>query len=263
MNKKNDRFWNVEQTIYKTSEGDIEIPHFYNDFSQVLFFYFVKPEKLLPLLEGTDLKPCVCINNRAIVNLILLEYRDSSIGSYNEIGLSSLTYSTKLKKPFFVFPNFLKKGDKWKIAGYIHNLPVTSKLAYAAGVEIFGYPKFITEIPFSLTEKSFEATVCDPDSHSNIFSISCPIGYKSFGLKMPGVDLVTYSNNNKGDQLKAYICVDAKTKNNLFPSVKLTVGESNHVMAQNLRHLDLENKKPFSVSTTHTARGVGPNSAIV
>ncbi|MCP4132114.1 MAG: acetoacetate decarboxylase family protein [bacterium] len=260
MNMKNDPFWDVEKSVFKTSEGDMELPIFYYDFSQVLYLFLVKPGKLRPLLEGTGLKPCVMLNHRAVVMLVFFEYRSTSIGTYNEVGLCSLTYSEKCKKPFFYLPSILKSGDSWKTAAYVHDLPVTTKIANAGGREIYGYPKFVTDIPFSLTPKTFDGAVLDPDTGKNIFSIAGPLS--RMGVSFPAIDIVTYTNH-KGQQLRTNITTDAKAKYSLFPNMRLKVGESNHRMAKNMRDLGLDNKRPLSIATSEIARSRLPRGIAV
>ena len=238
----------------------MEVPVFYYDFSQVLFIFLIKPSRLKPLLEGSGCKPCIMLNRRALVILNFFEYRKTSLGPYNEAGLCSFTYSDKFKKPFLYMPDMLKSGDRWKTGTYVHNLPATTKTANVAGREIYGFPKFVTDIPFSLTSKSFSGGVKDPDTGDDIFSISGPLS--RIGMTFPSFDFVTYTNH-KGEQLRTHVTTDARAKYSLFPNMRLKVGKSNHIMAKNLRDLGLDNKRPFSILTTDNSRSRSPQGIAV
>ncbi len=248
-----DTFWNVERSKFKTEEGEVDLPIFYYDFSSVIFNFMVKPEKVSALLEGTALSPCILANNMALVIIVFFEYRDSSVGIYNEVGLCSLTYSKALKKPFFYLPDVIKKGDKWKIAAYVHNLPVTTKAANAAGREIWGYPKFVTEIPFSLTKNTFKGSVLDPDTGDDILSIDGKMGPVGIGPLLRGIDIVTHTIH-KGAQIRTHITTEGKAAYHLFPKMKLLVGSGSHVMNENLIRLDLHGARPIAMITSYNTR---------
>lgn len=259
---KQDRFFELERTPVKTAEGTVQLPILYLDFSSVIFLFFVKPNLVEPLLDGSGFKPCIFANGRAMVILVFFEYRDSSIGSYNEVGLCSATYSTKKKKPFLFLPDLLKKGDKWQIASYVHNLPVTTSLANAAGRTIWGYPKFVTDIKFSLSKKSFHGKVMDPDSNREILSIGGAMGKMGTGTLLPSIDIVTHTVKN-GEQVHTVITTDGKMNYNLWPSMRLQIGDGDHPMTQNLRRLDLHQRKPFVMGTSYNGRSILPEGNVI
>ncbi len=260
MNLKSDPFWDVERTCFESSEGDVELPIFYYDFSMALFTFFIKPKNLESILEGTGLKPCVFLNNRSVAILVFFEYRDTSVGIYNEVGLCSLTYSEKCRKPFFYLPGLIGNGDNWKIGAYVHNLPVTTKEANAAGKEIWGYPKFVTDIPFSLGPKTFGGAVKDPDTGDDIVSLSGSRG--RVGLTFPAIDIVSYTIH-RGEHIRTCITTDDKAKYSLYPNIRLKVGSGDHIMTRNLRGLGLDNKRPFSLTVTQNTRSRLPEGIVV
>jgi len=256
-----DKFFDIKRTKVNTKVGSFELPIFYYDSSTVIAIFWVDKKKVSKLIEGTDYKPTVFFNNKAMVGIVFFEYRDTSIGAYNEVALTSFVYSKHEKKPFFLLPNFLKRGDKWNMGAYVHDLPVSTAIANAAGRKVWNLPKFITEMPFSLDKKRFEGIVkdpTDPKKKENILTLSGKIGPIGLGKKIKAFDIIPYAIKN-GKQIKTVVTVDAKARVNLNTNIRLTIGNSKHKMAENLRTLGLDNKKPFMTLISDKSRSILPD----
>ena len=77
-----------------------------------------------------------------------LEYPDSTIGPYNEIGIG---VPCRLD-PVLNIPLLPALFDRFFAVGfYVHYLPVTTQIAYDAGVDVWGLPKFVATIEFEDT----------------------------------------------------------------------------------------------------------------
>jgi len=244
MSDKN-AFFNIPQETVSTSRGEVKLPIFYYDVSAALVFFWVDYEKAVTQTQETGLQACKFFNGRALSGLAFYEYRHSDIGSYNEVGLATAVYSEKEKKPPVYLANFLLPAQKRKLGFYIHHLPVSTETACAAGKEIWGFPKFTTELPFSLSNHSFEAAVLDPNGQ-NILSIQ---GALNMGLPLPGFDLLLFSEH-KEKQLRTIVDVKSTFKTGFTSGLKLQTGQSTHPMAQTLRALGLHDVRPFVVQTT-------------
>ena len=70
----------------------------------------------------------VRLGSRALFTIAVADYEDTDLGAYQEVGLI-----------------FLVTGPKGR-GIYVHHLPVNQEFTLAAGREIWGYPKFLTEI---------------------------------------------------------------------------------------------------------------------
>ncbi|MCK5906464.1 MAG: acetoacetate decarboxylase family protein [Flavobacteriales bacterium] len=252
-----DDFFDIKQEIISTDHGDVSLPIFYFDSSSIMFSYFVDEADAKIILNGTGLKPTLFFGNKAMVLLVFFEYRDSSIGVYNEVGLATLGYPENNKKPICPILNFIKSGKNWNIGGYVNNLPVSTEIANAAGRKIWSLPKFRTEIPFNLTKSTFNGAVKDPDSGEDIFTIEGNIGKLGVGSLFNGIDLVLYSNHEE-KLLKTVVDTKGKSWYGVNSNFKLKVGNSNHVMANNLKQLKLDTKKPVFTIVSRDTKSILP-----
>lgn len=245
-------FFDVPRAPSRTSEGKVDLPIFFHDAAVRQLNYWVGYDRVLPKLAGTGLVPCRFFNGKALVSLIFFQYRDVSIGPYDEVTVTVIVRPEMLEEPLFYLPNFLrKKGASWKnIGAYVLEMPVTSFTARAAGRELWGYPKFITTIPYRLEGPVFEYVVLDPDTGESIVSVK---GRMGAGIPLRGFDLVTYSNH--GDAIwKTIIDVDAVSINCRGKGTEVKVGPSRHGMANNIRDLGLEDLQPFIIQGTDSFR---------
>lgn len=246
MNQWNsDPFFQYPRTNVKTSEGDVAMPILYYDSSQVMVFFWVDIKKAQSLIEdGLDV---VSFGNKALAGLSFYEYRETSIGSYNEVGVAIACVPIGVKVPKYPLLSLMRNVDKAQVGFNVVDLPVTTPAACAAGKEIWGYPKFVTGIDFDLNKRKFCGVVHNPDSEENIVKIE-----GRFGLNIPCsvIDLILYSNY-QGDMLRTLVNIRSKGRISLPGSMKITLGEKNHPMAQRLALLGLENAKPaFLMSTS-------------
>jgi acetoacetate decarboxylase len=136
-------FAGIKQNKVTTSVGPVELPILYRDGSLLAVGYRVDPAFVRSVLGDLSLEPLVTLG-RALAVLSMFEYRDTSIGPYNEIGISVLVRRAgTAPSPWRLLRDPRKEED----AGmYVVNLPVTSPVAWAAGVELWGYPKYVTGI---------------------------------------------------------------------------------------------------------------------
>jgi len=257
-----DKFFDIKQNIIPTDKGDVGLPIFYYDFSSIIFAYTVDKADAETLLKGTGLKPTLFFGNKAMVMIVFFEYRNTSIGDYNEVGLATICHPENHKKPTLPLLNFIKSGKNWNIGAYIHNLPVTTEIANAAGRKIWTFPKFVTPIPFNLTKSSFSGGVKDPVSNDDIFTIQGKTGKLGLGSLFNSIDIVTYSNH-ENELLKTVIDTKGKSWYGINSDIKLKIGNSNHVMAANLKKLKLDTKKPIFTIISNDGKSILPAGVVV
>jgi hypothetical protein len=242
-------FFDVPRTYYMTSHTRTQIPMFFFNVAVRIINYFVDYDKAEKMLEGTGVVPVRFFNGKAMVSMVFYNYQNVTIGPYDEVTITIMSYPETLKKPRFPFSTILfkKRGKNWGNLGvYILEMPVTIPAARAAGREIWGYPKFLTKIPFKLSGNYFEFSVKDPDTGESIVSVKGEMG---LGLKFPAFDFVSYTNY-EGAVWKTIIDVDSWNKNCLPKNVEVKVSPGKHRMAQNIRALGLDKVKPFSIMSS-------------
>ncbi|MCC6555653.1 MAG: acetoacetate decarboxylase family protein [Polyangiaceae bacterium] len=239
-------FFNVPRTVRETSEGPVELPILYRDVTNVLALFLAPREGAEEVLAGTGLRPGVRVGDRVLVGLSFYEYRDTSIGSYNEVGTAVFVVRAD-ERPRRLAPVELLLPPAWRRgAVWVVDLPVTTPAADAAGRELWGYPKFVTEIPFRLDGRRFDASVLDPDGSGPIVTLGGELGP---GVPAPPISLVTYSRLG-GRLVRTHVDVRGLQTAHARGSVRLRVGASKHRMAAHLRALALDGAVPLLVMRT-------------
>ena len=214
--------------------------------------FWVDHERVVPMLRGTGLVPCRFFNHKALVSLIFFNYRDVSIGPYDEVTVTTVVRPMALKDPGIYLPTFLKRrGQNWgSIGAYVLEMPVTSPEARAAGREIWGFPKFETRIPFRIAGRSFAFEVKDPASDETIVSVE---GKTGPGIRVKATDLVTFSNLNDSI-IKTIIDVDAVYTLGMGAGVTVRAGTGSHGMTKAVRGLGLAETRPFLIMSSDSFR---------
>ncbi|GIX40293.1 MAG: hypothetical protein KatS3mg129_0026 [Leptospiraceae bacterium] len=246
---KSDVFFQVPKEKIKTSIGDIELPILYYDVNLTLVFYFVKPEKANEVLKNTDLEAIRFYNGKSLIALALFEYKDTTVGIYNEVGLA-IGVKEKNKNASSPTLQLLKlllktNPENIPIGFYVAHLPVTTKEANVAGREIWGYPKFVTDIPlqFDLENSQLYGSVKDPETKKSIFELQGNL--KGF-IAIPAFDLITYTYlENK--LIRTIINVSGNFRFSFNKSFRLTNIDSEHPMAKTIQILGLENQPSYAV----------------
>lgn len=242
----NDRFFDGPRTAQRTSEGLVELPILYFDVTNVVALFDADLEGARALLRGTGLVPLVS-GDHATVALSFYEYRHTSVGSYNEVGTALLAVREGERPPALGVADLLRPPRRRKLGAYVVDLPVTTAAAWAAGREIWGYPKFVTEIPFLLKDHVFRCSVLDPD-HSG--EVICEIsGNVGPGVPAPPLSLMTYTRLD-GTLIRTHVDVRGAVRMRAPGDLVLEVGPSHHHMAEHLRTLGLAGARPRFVTTT-------------
>jgi hypothetical protein len=244
-----DVFFQVQQKAYPTSQGPVELPILYYDVSVFQAFFKVSAAAAEKMLSGTGLRP-VLAGKDALVGLAFFEYRRTSIGPYNEVGVCLACYPAYENGQPSAIRDFLRPSLQRKLGFHILDLPVTTPAANAAGRELWGYPKFVAEIPLAFGPGRFEGAVLDPGSPAPIVTLT---GTHGAALPVTGIDLVLFSHLD-GALLKTVVDVDAKFHTALGAGFTLSVGASKHRMAENLRALGLHGASPVGIQRTDAFR---------
>lgn len=246
---RNDVFFQVPQIPVPVSAGPVNLPIFYYDASALYAFFLVDQARVRPLLEGSILDPGMRLGGKAIVGLACYEYRDTSVGVYNEVGLALAVArqgeSLQLGGWRDVLGSFTRPEER-QSGLYVLDLPVTTPLANAAGREIWGFPKFVTPIRYAQQGRRFLCSVENPEGGHPLMSLS-----GTMGLSMPGLPFsLTLYSCLAGQWLRCTVNARGKSHLALPGDLRLKVGTGNHRMEQHLRQLGLEDARPLAVLWT-------------
>jgi hypothetical protein len=183
---------NVVQTPKSTSAGPCELPILYRDASWFGMFFRVDLEKARALLADTSLEP-MPLFGKAMATMHAWEYRDSTVGRYNELGLGIQVQQKGTKTKLLRYA--LDQRAQPNQAIWVVTLPVTTQSAYTAGVEIWGYPKYVSDIETRFSESETYVKL------GNEVEMQLP---RLLGPTTPSLPLVTYTSN-KGRLVRTVI----------------------------------------------------------
>jgi hypothetical protein len=138
------------------------------------------------------------------------------------------------------------------VGQHIIHIPVTSEFSRAAGYELWGYPKIVAPVEHEFSSSSLHSKVFDPVSKELIVELDGKLG---FGIPSIPLSLITYSFVD-GEMMKTKVKVRGMMKLRLHHSIRLSIGTSTHAMANDLRMLGLDGKRPFLVMDTEKFQSV-------
>ena len=242
-----EQFFQVPRTTIKTSKGDVELPILYFNASCITAFFLCDLDKVHHQLADVPLKPGVVIGHKAMVGIAFYEYRETSIGPYNEVGVAISVVRESDKLSQFPLLDLYSNPERRNGGSYVIDLPVSTTEANTAGKEIWGLPKFVTAIPFQLEGRHFSSSVLDPESREPIARFNGKMG---LGIPMPALHLKLFSYL-EGDELATIVNVRRGATLRSRGSMKLIVGNSNHPMARRLHALGLNDASPVALTATN------------
>lgn len=247
-NVVSDPFFQYPLRDYPTSQGAVAMPILYYDCSNFMAMFFVAHDKAQSLVRADGLEAVRFKNGKALAVVAFYEYRQTAIGPYNEVGVAIAATPPGMALSPVPLLSLFRHPDNNRVGLNVIDLPVTTEAACAAGREIWGYPKFVSPISFSLQGRHFSGAVTDPSSTSHLIRLA---GKTGPGIPAPLLDLVLYSRHH-GQILRGTANTRGGGKICLPGSVRLHVSDNRHRMAENLRRLGLVDTKPALVNHTHT-----------
>jgi hypothetical protein len=155
-------FKDAPRKILDMAGEPVEFPVLYYDFRFIMGTFTAKTGRLKKLLPHPNFKPIEIWPGTGMLGIAAFEYLDTSIGPYNEIGIS-----IPIKfPPGLVFPGLsaIAMMRKNIFSIYIHHLPVTTEIAHRGGVYFYNYPKFLAEITFQDKDENLEVTLKEKDN---------------------------------------------------------------------------------------------------
>lgn len=235
---------NVVQSPIATSAGPVDLPILYRDGSLLLVGYRVGPKIAKSVLGKLPFEPLLLFG-RAIAMLVLCEYRDTTIGTYNEIGVGVYVRRAGTNPSVWGVLSDPRKDENTGI--YVVNLPVSTSAALTAGVEIWGYPKYVTGIETSFQQDAVKVTL------ENEFVLTHSRG---FGLEIPGKPFVSYTVLNNR-LLRTVIEVGHRVRFGGAKSIRLTISGEGPT-AKTIKALGLDAMRPSFAFRADAMRTVLP-----
>lgn len=244
MNKRNEGnlFFKDPRHEVTISAGKTLLPCHFRKVHYTVALFRTGSSAAGKLLEGTGLKPALAWGHQRVVAVGLIKYMDSDLGAYDEVILSVPSVPLHMKEPLSNWLDMLGPVEKRRVGHYIAHIPVTSEFSRAAGYELWGFPKFVTQISHRFERDTLESTLYDPEGKR---IMGCR-GRLGFSIPSIPLSLMTYSTRN-GRNLRTSVNVIGRMRAYPAHSLVLEVGDSDHPMAADLRMLGLDGKRPLMV----------------
>ena len=228
----------------ETSAGPCDLPIAYEDASMLTAIWRVDGALARPLVP-IQFEPWLVLG-KALAMLCIFEYRRTSIGPYGEIGLGVLARRKGSKPSLVRVLGDLRKEEDQGL--YVTNLPVTTEKARAAGVEIWGYPKYVANIDTRFTPDGVHAEL------EGEFKLTMGRGRT---LKTRGLPFVTYSVSGEGRLLRTVVEIDHDVRWGGASTVDLRViGDG--PTSTSIRALGIHGRAPTFAFRTDAMRSVLP-----
>jgi hypothetical protein len=139
-------FEGIVQRPVEISGGTCEVPLLYRDVFAVAGVFAAPTLKLKELLPTSKLVPAEMYPGKGLLGFMAADYRDSTIGPYKEfLIMVPVRYRPRFNPPFLPV---LRMAASLSFEVFIWQLPLTSELGLRAGIDIWGFPKFLEDIEF-------------------------------------------------------------------------------------------------------------------
>jgi hypothetical protein len=231
----------ISTRTIQTSRGPVELPVFCSAGSAVAAFFMCDYGKAAQKLEGTGLYPVEFSKGKALATLGLFEYRESTLGPYNE-GFLMIAVSPQPKMSFLAKRlQFFINAKNRKLGFYTLDLPISEKLPLVAGREIWGVPKFLADISLDFSDDRFTGEVLMNAKGEKILSLESSFNK---GIPFTFLDSMVYSNH-QDSILKIISNFNCSVRIFKDKEARLIAGPIDHPMAHNLRDLGLDGETPF------------------
>lgn len=244
------RFLDIPQAVVRTSEGNVGVPILYRQARSVLAVFSVESGRLRDVLDDDELQPVAVADGRAVIAIALFDYRDTSIGPYHEAAVATLVVPRAWGVPARPALDLLLPVRWRRVGMYILDLPVTTAIANAAGRELWGLPKFVTEIPIDWQGEQFRGSVLAPGTDSPLVTLEGELGR---GTVLPQRSILLYSRLH-GELLATRVDLHGLARHTRNGALRLELGKVSHPMLQRLASLGLDGAKPLWVQVAPSFR---------
>ena len=139
-------FQGIKQWEFDWEGRKARLPVFYYDNTAVTAIYTASTRAVRGLLPHPDMTPVELRPGRCLAAFTAFEYRDTDIDPYNEFSIAFLIAFGGRQIPGLTASLQMMRRS---YTAYIWQLPVTTEIARVGGVELYGYPKFLSDIEFS------------------------------------------------------------------------------------------------------------------
>ncbi len=155
---KGDFFKGVVQWEFGWKQAIGKLPVFYQDNTSFTAIFTAPTANVLKLLPHKAMKPIEVYPGKCLAAFTAFEYRQSDIDPYNEFSISfPVSFGCMPIPGLTIGLQMLRRS----YTAYVWKLPVTTEIARAGGVDLYGYPKFIADIVFKRSPDKIECELSE------------------------------------------------------------------------------------------------------
>jgi hypothetical protein len=142
---------------YRVLDREVTLPVAVRDATAAVAYYLVSSSAAQRLIDASGLRIASVLPGKTICTIGTMDYRDGDLGPYHEIAVSFFVRERDQRSLPIVGTavDFARN----RLGAYIHRLPVDGEFTREAGVSIWGFPKFMSEIDISNDGKEETATL--------------------------------------------------------------------------------------------------------
>ena len=201
--------------------------------SPVLMAAFtIDARKAAALLPGTEIFPLRLWNGRGLLMIVVIDYRQTTIGKYIEFSVGiACTHGQRPAPP--LLPAVLMRT--FGTGQYVFDLPVSSEVSVKGGKGIWGMPKHQANLDFRIGETAISSKYDLNGQEALFIEIDRPRS-TWLPVRMTAANYCAF----RGMLMKSYIYFTGKAGLQLFGtgSARLHIGA--HPRVQPLKHLDID-----------------------
>ena len=242
-------FFQVPQHTHATSAGEVKLPLLFKEADAVLALFLCDLDLVRQQLEGTGLEPALVLGRQAIVGLAIYDFMHCNIGAYRTVPLAIPVWRDQGFRPVSAWRELFLRADKRHMGFYMISAATSTNSSCTAGRELWGFPKHLVQIDYSLQGTRLACRVSNGDSSILEFSGSgFPLSWLAqldmtlFSIKQ---DLLLRTLLNTRGRFRVH-----------FPlGYQLRLGSADHPVSRPMRALGLHGKRPLVLITCTDYQG--------
>ncbi|MFC5749818.1 hypothetical protein [Actinomadura rugatobispora] len=219
-----------------TSGGPVQLPLQSPEGHAFTAYFTADPAAAAELLGEHG--RAVRVGGRALVTLHAFENRGAALGDYGELHLGVVVADPDGPRPSRMWRELLPSGEHRGLGTCFLHSVLTTELACAVASEVWGHSASVAGVRVEGDDRAASVTVAD--TGGPILTLAGPLGR---GLPFVRRDLVVYSRRD-GTPLRSQIRERGRRRVHPSPGMRLTVGSSEHPLAQRLDALGLDGARP-------------------
>jgi len=220
---------------------DLTFPVVVRDASLVAATFLVPPAPVAALLPA-ELAPVVVARRWAMLALVVVDYRDTDLGSYHEVGTCLVVRGPGRDRP----------------GAYVHRLPVDQAFTMEAGRRLWGFPKWLTTSEVAIDGGRATCHLMDGDEHV------LTLASRGLPAPLPGSRELTMDAWTKADDgvLRRTPWTMRHEGARPRPGGTTVVLGERHPMASELRALGLPKRAAFTTVVDRVTASFGPAETV-